>query len=299
MTMPNFLIIGAAKSGTTALYEYLKAHPQIYTSPIKEPKFFGLEGEKLNFQGPDDEKANRTIITETKAYQSLFQGVSNETAIGEASPWYLYIQKAPIQIYKYVPQVKLIAILRNPVDRAYSNFLHQCQFGAEPLTDFAQALREEETRMHSNWRPFWHYKQLGFYYIQLQRYFELFDRSQIRVYLYEELCDRPIDLLQDIFRFLGVDDKFIPDVSKKYNVTFIPKNHKLPAAHSKPNINSFIQRLIPTNLSQHRNNFKKLSVKPQMPPKIRRQLIEEYREDILQLQQLIQRDLSQWLGEIH
>ncbi|MUL38964.1 sulfotransferase family protein [Gloeocapsopsis dulcis] len=299
MSMPNFLIIGAAKSGTTALYEYLKAHPQIYTSPIKEPKFFGLEGEKLNFQGPDDEKANNTIITNIKAYQSLFQGVSNETAIGEASPWYLYLHKAPIQIYKYMPQVKLIAILRNPADRAYSNFLHQCQYCAEPLTDFAQALREEDTRMHSNWRPFWHYKQLGFYYVQLKRYFELFDRSQIRVYLYEELCDHPIDLLQDIFCFLGVDDRFIPDISKKYNVTFIPKNHPLRTVYSQPNFISFIQSLFSNTISDHCNNFKKSSIKP-LSLKVRKQLIEEYRQDILQLQELIQQDLSHWLTcEIH
>jgi len=297
MTLPNFLIIGAAKSGTTSLYEYLKAHPQVYTSPIKEPKFFGLEGEKLNFQGPDDAKANHTIITDIKTYQSLFQGVSNEIAIGEASPWYLYLQKAPVQIYKYVPQVKIIAILRNPVDRAYSNFLHQCRFGAEPLTDFALALREEKIRMQSNWRPFWYYKQLGFYYIQLKRYFELFDRSQIRIYLYEELCDRLLLLLKDIFQFLGVDDRFVPDVSKKHNVTIIPKSHQLYTIHTQPNLISFIQRLLPNTINQHHTNFKKTLLPLSL--KVRKQLIAEYRVDILQLQELIQHDLSQWLTYDH
>ncbi len=300
MSMPNFLIIGAAKSGTTALYQYLKEHPQIYMSPVKEPKFFGLEGEKLDFYGPGDERANHAVVTDIDAYQALFQGISNETAIGEASTWYLYSQKAPRQIQNYIPEAKLIAVLRNPVDRAYSNFLHQIRNNFETTTDFFQALREEDARIHNNWRPFWHYKQMGFYYVQLNRYFQIFPRKQIQVYLYEDFCNKPIEMLQSIFQFLDVDHTFLPEVSIKYNIASIPKNRAVLNLLKKPNVaKSALKFLLPDQSCQDlRINIGKINStpeKPQLSLQVRKQLIEEYREDILKLQELIQRDLSSWL----
>src|SRR5688572_28750810 len=98
MTMPNFLIIGPAKSATTSVYHYLDQHPQIYMSPVKEPRFFAYEGEKPAFVGPGDEAFANSSITEIDAYRALFRGVTGEVAIGEASPNYLYIPKAPERI---------------------------------------------------------------------------------------------------------------------------------------------------------------------------------------------------------
>jgi Sulfotransferase family len=170
--MPNFLIIGAAKSGTTSLYHYLNQHPQIYMSPEKEPEFFALEGRKLDFDGPDGKEViNRRIQrnrpTNIEEYRALFEGVSGETAIGEASPWYLYSVQAPSRISYYIPGVKLIAVLRNPVERAYSLFLYLRLRGQEPLSDFSQALQAEEVRKRDNWEWWWYYKDVGFYHAQL------------------------------------------------------------------------------------------------------------------------------------
>ncbi len=156
MAMPNFLIIGAAKAGTTALYSYLKQHPQIYMSPEKEPHFFAFEGEQPNFGGTagKQEWLNRTVITDIETYRKQFQKVSREIAIGEASALYLYIPKAVERINHYIPDVKLITILRNPIERAYSAFLFQIRDELEPITDFAQALEEEKIRINKNWYPF-------------------------------------------------------------------------------------------------------------------------------------------------
>ena len=141
MVMPNFLVIGAAKAGTTSVYEYLKQHPQIWMSPLKETNFFALEGETLNFRGPGDQDyINRFSITKIEDYLNLFQGVSNQVAIGEVSPLYLYSLKAPERIRHYTPDTKIIIILRNPVDRAYSSFLHLIRDGREQIRNFAQAL---------------------------------------------------------------------------------------------------------------------------------------------------------------
>ncbi len=298
MTLPNFLIIGAAKSGTTALYQYLKQHPQIYMSPIKEPHFFGLEGENLNFQGPTAEQYENRSITNIEDYRALFQGVLDEIAIGEASNSYLYLSKAPERIKYYIPSAKLIAILRNPVDRAYSSFLNLMRTGGEPLNDFPRALREEETRIRSNWGFLHRYQDLGFYYVQLKRYFEIFDSTQIRVYLYDDLRNNPVRVLQDIFKFIGVDVAFVPDMSTKFNVSGIPKNKVLHNFLTGENpIKTIFRPFLPANLRAKLINryYEKGLDKPQLSAEVRHQLIHIYREDILKLQDLSQRDLSGWL----
>jgi hypothetical protein len=299
MTMPNFLIIGAGKSGTTSLYYYLKQHPQVYMSPVKEPKFFALEGEKLDFRGPSDDRGiNRTSVTDIEAYRALFRGVTIEKAIGEASSLYLYSPKAPGRIRHYIPDVKLIAILRNPVERAFSSYLHCVRDRGEPIRDFAQALSQEETRIENRWGPIWHYKSVGFYSAQLERYFDTFRRDQIKVYLYEDMGSNPVSVLQDIFRFLGVDDTFVPDVSLKHNVSGVPKSQVLHELLNKRNpIKSAFKPLLPVKLRKRLNRglTGRNLVKPQLSPEVRAQLIEAYSEDILKVEELIQRDLSKWL----
>ena len=146
MSMPNFLIIGAAKSGTTSLYAYLEQHPQAYLSPKKEPEFFSYEGREVDFNGPKgEEQANhgikQHITANIEEYRALFRGASDEKAIGEASTMYLYSPQAPSRIKHYIPKVKLIAIFRNPVDRAYSTFSYLTLQGREPLSEFSQALQ--------------------------------------------------------------------------------------------------------------------------------------------------------------
>lgn len=306
MTMPNFLVIGAAKSGTSALYRYLKQHPQIYMSQIKEPHFFAFEGERPSFQGPGDQELYDYIgVSDIETYRALFEGVSKETAIGEASTAYLYLSRARDRIRHYVPEAKLIAILRDPAERAYSNFLHLVRDCREPLRDFARALQAEEDRIQNNWGPLWHYKQTGFYYAQLKRYYEVFEREQIKIYLYEDLNDDPLSVLRDAYGFLGVDNTFVPDVSMRYNVSGVPKNERVHALyeflHRPHPVKSIFKPLLPHE-SRRRLRERLLNAlrnqnltKPPFPLEIQRQLEEVYREDVLKLQELIQRDLSEWL----
>ena len=295
--MPNFLIIGAPKAGTSSLYNYLKEHPQIYMSPIKEPKFFALEGENVDFQGPQD--YTKDYITDIETYCGLFNNLKQEIAIGEASPWYLHIPKSAECIQYWIPEVKLIAILRDPVERAYSQFLSLVQRNFEPLTDFAQALSVEPERIINNWSPRWHYKSRGFYYTQLKRYFDRFDRKQMKIYLYEDFRFDSCGVVQDIFHFLGVDDTFIPNISKKHNVTKLPRNKTLHKLFSQQNkIKSILAPFFSPKMRQHISSTLtdiNTKPKPELQPEIRRKLIEEYQQDILKLQDLIQRDLSQWL----
>jgi hypothetical protein len=296
MTMPNFLIIGAAKAGTTALHKYLQQHPQIYLTPTKETNFFAFEEEKLNFQGPGDEALRNFSITDLNTYQAEFAGVTEELAIGEACPSYLYLPQTVVRIKKYIPDTRLIAILRNPVDRAYANFLHIVRDDREPHQDFALALQVEATRIANNWEWFWHYIQLGFYGQQLQRYYEMFAPSQIKVYLYEDLKEDAIATLQDVFRWLEVDDTFVPDMTLRPNKSGMPKNKLLHQILTKPNpLKTVLKPLLPAKIRQkiqHQN----LNT-PQISQEVRQQLLALYRADILQCQDLIHRDLSAWLGK--
>ena len=291
MTMPNFLIIGAMKSGTTALYYYLEQHPEIYMSPVKEPNFFSSQ----------EQENAADAVTNIGTYQHLFRGGSGKKAIGEASHSYLYEPSAAAEIKRYVPEAKLIAILRNPIDRAYSHFLHMVRSGTEPLDDFAQALREEEVGIHKE-RTFQDYIGRGLYYNQLKRYFGTFPQEQVRVYLYEDLSGAPISTVQDAFRFLKVDDSFVPDVSLRRNVSGQPKYKTLDGllrrqSRIKHAAKIYLPARMRWRLSKDFDDLKtrNLVEPPPVQPEVRRWLIGVYREDILKLQELIQRDISGWL----
>lgn len=293
--------MGAPKAGTSALYAYLSQHPQVYMSPVKEPHFFMIENEKVNFQGPGDQDRFSRSVHQLGDYKNLFAGVTDEIAIGEASTTYLGSEKASRRIKKYIPEAKLIAILRNPVDAAYASFLHLIRDGNESIADFAKALAAEPERTQNNWGLMWRYQQKGFYYQQLNPYFELFDRQQIKIFIYEEFERNPELVMKDMFAFVGVDPSFKVDMATKYNVSGMPKSQTLNKllAQSNP-LKESIKLLVPPKMRSkiyskvrvwNLSNFKK----PKMSEETRRQLTDSYRDDILKLQSLIQQDLSAWL----
>lgn len=294
MTLPNFLVIGAQKAGTTSLYYYLKQHPGVYMSPVKEAHFFdGDEGVEPDFRGPG--RSSTPPITTIEDYKALFRGVTDETAVGEATPSYIYVAEAPGRIRRRIPDARLIAVLRNPADRAYSAFLHTVRSGREPLSDFARALGEEEERIRENWHPVFHYKRRGFYYEQLKRYFDLFGRDRIGVYLYEDLGEDPRGVLRDIFGFLGVDENFVPDTSVEYNASGVPRNRAVRSlVRSTSALTPALKRVLPFGLRQ-RIKGRVFAKPPPLLPEVREELVAAYRPDVLRLQGLIGRDLSGWL----
>ncbi len=163
MPTPNFFVIGAARSGTTSLYHYLKQHPQIYISPVKEPRFFAFKGVADNLDSyyePSGSDIVKESITSFEAYCALFQGVSCEKAIGEASPLYLWSSKACENIHQTIPDAKLIAILRDPVERAFSHFLLNKESNC-----FAQAVQDELSHVRDGWFSGWRHIARGFYHI--------------------------------------------------------------------------------------------------------------------------------------
>jgi hypothetical protein len=300
--LPNFLILGAAKAGTTSLHSYLKTHPGIYLSPIKEPLYFAFPETRPVFTGPNSKRRNQdpTIIWKIEDYRRLFAGRTSEPAAGEVSPQYLYRECSPGAIRKLIPEAKLIAILRDPADRAYSHFCHSRRDGREPLSDFAEALAAEDKRIAAGWWFNFHYRNRGYYAKQLKRYLELFPREQILVLLYDDMVSDCQGLLRRICAFLGVDENHGFDTTERHNVTIgIPRSLFLDRfLNSTGPAKRLIRRIVPADVrlsTFHRLNALNLAPQPAFDPSVRRQLVSAFKPDILELEQLIDRDLSAWL----
>jgi len=298
--LPNFLVLGTAKAGTSSIYVYLKQHPEVYLSSTTELNFFAHAGGDLNFRGPGDHEYiwQDSLVANYQDYCNEFADVAGEAAIGEISTHNLYSAQAPALIRRYLPNAKLIAMLRHPAERAFSAFAHMVRDGREETEDFHAALAREPQRIRDNWEPLWHYKNMGFYGAQLSRYLDTFNRDQIRVYIYDDFVARPLEVVQDIFAFFGVDPSFVPDMTERYNVSTILRRRRLnDMMMDKSLIRSTLRKLVPSGVrARIRSSILERNVKRlRLAPELRRELTDAYRDDIRLLERILDRDLSRWL----
>ncbi len=294
--LPNFLIVGASKSGTSSLYHYLNQHPEIFLSEKqKEGRFFSqMTG---NYQGPGDLRIDDSISRSLDDYKNLFSSVSNEKAIGDISPEYLYFYNNCIPlIKKHLPEeVKIIIILRSPVERAFSGYLHFKRDKRETLS-FEEALTKEEERADKNWIWAWQYKNSGLYYEQVKAYVDYF--RNVKIIVFDEFRKDEKKVLNEICSFIGVNPDFNFDTSYKYNVSGDPKNEMLYKLETSRGLIEFVKKIVPdklVKLVRNRITGEKQMVKPTINEETRLELINFFRADILKLQDLIQKDLSHWM----
>ncbi len=299
MTLPNFFVIGAAKGGTTSLHRYLGQHPQIFMSSRKETNFFAVEG-RPNYGGPQDRSIiNRDIIWRERDYRRLFRHVRDELAVGDASPRYLYTPGTARRIQNRIPEARLFAVLRQPAERAHSHFVMARRDGLEPCATLEEALADEPRRRRSNW-AWGRYLEQGFYARQLSEYYAHFPREQIRVFLFEDLCNDPQGLFRQVFEFLGVEEDFPIDTSRRENVSGTLANPILRFLWTRTHPpRRLIRPLLPKRLRGLVSRFvisRRLQRVP-LEPDLRRRLTALYRDEILELQTMIDRDLSAWLAD--
>jgi len=292
---PDFLVVGAAKSGTTSLFHYLNQHPEIYIPEVKECRFFSQLPK--NFNGLGAEFFPNSGITDKDEYFKLFEGFEDKVC-GDISNDYLYYYEDSIKnIKKYLgDEVKIIIILRNPIDRAYSNYMHAVRDDWENLT-FEESIIQEKYRIKENWGWPYHYIEVGFYYKQVKAYVENF--KNIRVYLFEDLKNKK-EFLNDLYDFLDVSIEKNENLKEEkiYNASGYPKNKFI---HKFVNNDSFIRNMIkpiakkifPRNILQKikEKNLEKRN----MDGKTRMYLEQIYKQDINKLSKLIEKNLESWL----
>ena len=305
LNYPNFLIIGAGKSGTTSVYNYLKQHPDVFMSPVKEPDFFALEG-----QTPVDPKNDPEqlyyypwAIYDLDNYNKLYDNVKNEKAVGESSTMYLYKPDTHLRIKKYVPNAKMIAIFRDPVSRLYSRYMHLARENRLPTDNFEVDVFDKSTLW---WKRDDLVKE-GFFYKHLSKYFETFDKNQFKIFLHDDLVADSDKFIYDLYSFLEIDTRFKPDTDIKYNESgFVKNKFKDAFIGQKSIIRRSVETVSPKLVEKMRNSTKMQKTvtsmrrgnleRPKLNPEFRKRVINEiYREDILKFQDLIGRDLSNWL----
>ena len=286
---PDFFIIGAAKSGTSSLYNYLIQHPAVFMPQVKEPHFF------YNERSPGSPVLQEKDLA---GYLQLFEGVPNEVRAGEASTSYLYLENAAREMQRLRRDAKILAVLRNPVDRAYSQYWNQVRDGREPLS-FEAALDAEEERKRKNWWYGYMYAGTGYYAGQIARYVEAFGRDNVQVHLFEELHRDAAEVCRKAFSFLEVDPAQEIEATKVHNRSGPMRSRLLSGLLNAQSITEPAGKVLPPawkhSVGEWLRNVNRRPV-PEMNPETRERLLGVFAEDVRRLESLIGRDLSRWRG---
>lgn len=292
---PDFFLVGAIKCATTSLYHYLRQHPEIYMPEVKEPTYFGTDLQSSNF------------IRDREEYLRLFQTASPGQRVGEASPWYLYSQRAAREIYEVNPKATIFISLRHPVDVMYSAHGQQLRNGNEILGDFEAALQAEPHRQGEGDYPAGVFLKEGLLYRnivrfaeQVERYFDVFGRRQVHVLLFDDIVRDPRAILKQLFESLGVDPRFEPQLQvfnpgRRVRLRRLQRLVRHPPKPLRAAARTFVPKVwrrLVTPWIQSWNT--QVGGWTPLAPEIRSALQEELCGEILRLEEVIDRDLSIW-----
>lgn len=298
--LPDFLIVGAAKSGTTSLHYYLKQHPQIFMPKVKELWFFSFMDNIPNIRHGHLAKM---IVSKFDQYINYFQDANSSQIIGEACPGYLYTYESTIANIKKTykekyKDLKIIIILRNPAERAWSQFMMNRKSGEEPLDDFLEVLKPDiiRKRLNDGWSIGFDYVGFGMYCEQVRAFIK--DFPETRIFLYDEFSWDSLKVVREIFTFIGVDPMFVLDTEKRHNISGKPRLVSLNRLiYGRYPLKKLLKSVIPYQVrARIRTAVDQRNIQRQeMPIALRSKLIDIYREEIIKLQDLLNKDLSSWL----
>jgi hypothetical protein len=304
---PDLFIIGAAKAGTTSLYEYLRGHPEVFMSPAKEPRYFAPDldsGSGHDLRYPDD-KAR---------YLALFDEARGEKRLGEASVRYIYSTAAPRLIHEFQPDAYIVAMLRNPVEMIYSMHNQRVSEGAEEIVDFEQALAAEEDRRKGHGLPpgvnplLTLYRDRGMFGAQLPRWLDTFGRERVHVIVFEDMVNDPAGVFRKLLEFLDVDPDYQPETFAAYNRSHAPRSRLLRTLTKSRLPQWIVWQLLPRVAGDRPTRamvrgFRHSAVNRRSAPRaplrseLRRQLEDEFAPDVARVSQLLGRDLAAlWFG---
>jgi Sulfotransferase family len=301
MALPEFFVIGAPKAGTTALHVALARHPQLFMSRVKEPKFFLTQGPPPQRGGPGDARTYREYVWRREEYEALFDEAPGGTLAGESTPFYLYDADAQRRIHEAVPQARLVALLRDPVDRAHSNWAHLWSAGLEPERDFVTACGLEGARRAQGWAPFWRYLDLGRYGEQLERLYTRFPRENVLVLRYWDLREHPVATLDRIFTFLGVEPGLVGEIPAENVTTHISHSRTNAALASVRRTGVRLERLVPerwwhrASASIERRLQREQRLREPLTVADREALIPMVADDVATLERVTGQSFADWL----
>lgn len=286
----QLMIVGAEKSGTSSLARYLEQHPNICSHEQREMTYF------VN----DEEYAQGY----NKIYSRYFSKCQYDTSILLAkNVGLMYWPEAAKRLWNHNPECQLVAILRNPVDRAYSAYWYARRMGWEDLESFEEAIAAEPIRLKEGGlkRRYCAYLDRGIYHKQLAILFEHFGREQVHVFLFEDLKSDPVGICQKLYKAIVVDSNYVPEVSKQHNKAAIPRfpvlSKLLSSAHP---LKQIVGNLLPDRISSKiRLQIRHLNEKTFLPPIMnldtRAYLVEYFRANNMQLKKILGCELNQWM----
>jgi hypothetical protein len=292
VTLPNFIVIGAAKAGTTALYWYLYEHPDVYMSPMKETNYFayGVDGGGELLYGIPE--LHRFPVQSRPTYEALFASAGQASAIGEASPIYLECPQAATRISGLVPEARIICGLREPVDRAYSDYVMYLRKRGRRLDP------DRDFTVTSDWaRPDSHWMRISRYRAALERYFDVFAKENVHVFLFDDFKRDARGVVQQMYEFLDVDGTFVCDMSTPHNVGGQPSSKMLERILMSKSVRKAMEPWIPKAVVDWARRIRTMNLAPvpPLPADLRHDLSKNFRDDILQTSDLIGRSLDHWL----
>lgn len=289
---PNFFILGAAKSGTTTLYDVLRQHPDVFLTEVKEPQFFS--NDTLYARGIDHYLSHH------------FGGSERFAARGEATPHYLCFEKVAQRISRWIPgnTCRFIVVMRDPAKRAWSLYWNMVSEGVEPL-EFEAALAQERERrsdpqIDADGSLRYAYVSSGDYARQIKAYLKYFDISQFHFVWFEDLVANPSDTIATVCRFLGVRSDTQLDFDTKSNSSHRPRSAWLHNFIRSPNpIKSLFKPLVPERLryrlTTHLTAKNRAAVRnPALDARTEMILREQFDDDLAALERLTGRDLAAW-----
>lgn len=299
---PDAVIIGAPKAGTTALHAALARHPGVWASPVKEPKFYLCgEAPPPAYRGPGDAHSQQEWVWRRDDYEALFRGAAPGQVRLESTPFYLYSADARRRIAEELPDARLIVVVRDPVDRAYSNWMHLWVDGLEPEADVVRACLAEESRIARGWAPFWHYRRMGRYGEQLADLFDRVDRERVLVFRYRELVSDPARTLARVAGFLGIDQRAVSAVPADNARGFVAGGPWARATGRALRLGAGLGRFAPPQVWRQASRpllaARRLGGpdhRPALDPDQRRELLAGVLDDIDLLEDLLGEDFSDW-----
>ena len=293
---PNFFVVGAGRCGTTSIQQFLAQHPDVYVPERKSPNFYASHVGQPSWETPPAVRMSRHWITDPDEYGRLYAAARDENAVGDVSPVYLQAIDCARAIHSAHPDARIIAILRDPADRARAHFLGRQRDGIETKATFDEWVDAALDRPMPDDVAFGHYVACGRYHHFLNPYIELFGTARVLVLFYEDLMAEPRRMMRKIFGFLGVDEGFGPDVSARLNVSGVVANPlKRMLWTSTVGVRTAMRPYLPAAIRRGVGTvFLSSLQKPDQSPSTRKRIIEVLHDDIVALERMTGRDLTAW-----